>query len=182
MKLYYDPETKQYYALDDCQYKCYRCGHIINSIMLVDIGWYKDNTSCHQYFCQNCFNKRLKSDRMVKIQEFKIVGIVERLPTVCIPVLPKVPELVEGRVSSTQEAAKLRSDRTVDRAWRSHIKDFMIQPGSKTAEQIDSNNRKLMLEMEQPRPMTETEMVNKLFKMAESKPLIEAEEKKRLEG
>lgn len=191
MKLYFDRDSRSYFVLlEDGPYNCYRCGYEINSTMLLNVGWYKDNGNVHQYFCHNCFNKKIQQNKFVVVNDFKLVGILHSMRKNSVFVFPKAPELVPGRVTTLCQAAKLKSDRTINKAWRSKNKNFMIDDKAKTPEQIEMNNRKLLnsathnipLDKDdiKVRGLSRVEIANKLSQMVNSKPLIESQERKRL--
>lgn len=122
-----------------------------------------------------------KKSPTLEIDDYKLVGIVPHVANTCIPVLPKKPELVPGRVSTLSQAAKLPSERTIDKAYRSKDKNFMIDEKARTPEQIEENNRLLIEEAAGlEKSLNETQFLDKMFEIGNSQPLIEYEDRKLL--
>jgi hypothetical protein len=173
-----------YFVLqDDGPFICYRCNHQITGFMMLNTEWLKGYECQTIKFCRQCMSHINKRSPTLEIDDYKLVGIVPHVANTSIPVLPKKPELVPGRVTTLSQAAKLPSERTVNRAWRSKDTNFMIDEKARTPEQIEENNRLLLEEAAGlEKSLNESQFLDKMLEIGNSQPLIEHEERKFLGG
>lgn len=110
-------KTLQYLTDDDI--KCYGCGvPDKNSVYYLINDWGRKQSTI-KMFCIKCIetqNIKLYGER----REWKILAKVEQIPADAIPYLPRPVQCSDGKEMSVFDAAKIKSEQTIDRAYKYH--------------------------------------------------------------
>ena len=116
MKIYFQPQTKNYYGVDLI---CSHCGkEIIGEMALLHYCWFDRRKSKHpsksEILCVKCTPKKI---RHYEVEESYMIICIPRdkMPTGLIEWVHYKCELSDGKAMNTFEAAYLSTEKTIDK-------------------------------------------------------------------
>lgn len=169
MKIYYSPRHKHYFS-DEIDNYCEKCNKIIEKIVFHCTVWWKKQTY-EKTYCIKCIDK-VKTEGIV--MEERNVLISKTLPSDTYQVFIRPPTLIDGNRSLSDLSIQQVGDEVVkDETVHSHNPDFMKDPQFKPFDKTKV--------LEKDKPMNTQDGLDLFGMLAESKPAIEHDGKKRLD-